>query len=169
MEGWEEADSITVDCHKWLNVPYDSAVSFVHERYAALQMQTFQNSNAPYLGNPADNFSYLNFVPENSRRFRALPAWCTLVAYGKEGYREIVERNIALARQLGERISTNTMFALQAPVRLNVVCFSVTDVNGVQLEREAMMRFLDTLNHRGKVFMPPPRSTTECGACGRHW
>jgi glutamate/tyrosine decarboxylase-like PLP-dependent enzyme len=155
LEGWEEADSITVDCHKWLNVPYDSAVFFVHERYAALQMQTFQNSNAPYLGNPADNFSYLNFVPENSRRFRALPAWCTLVAYGKEGYREIVERNIALARQLGERISTSTMFALQAPVRLNVVCFSVKDMSGSALSKEAMMRFLDTLNHRGKVFMTP--------------
>ncbi|MBD1206862.1 MAG: aspartate aminotransferase family protein [Ignavibacteria bacterium] len=155
LAGWEEADSITVDCHKWLNVPYDSAVFFVHERYAALQMQTFQNSSAPYLGNPADNFSYLNFVPENSRRFRALPAWCTLVAYGKEGYREIVERNIALARQLGERISASTTFALQAPVRLNVVCFSVKDLNGTQLEREAVMGFLDTLNHRGKVFMTP--------------
>lgn len=155
LDGWEEADSITVDCHKWLNVPYDSAVFFVHERYAALQMQTFQNSNAPYLGNPADNFSYLNFVPENSRRFRALPAWCTLVGYGKEGYREIVERNIALAGQLGERISTSTMFALQAPVRLNVVCFSVKDVSGISLEKEVLMRFLDTLNHRGTVFMTP--------------
>jgi glutamate/tyrosine decarboxylase-like PLP-dependent enzyme len=155
LEGWEEADSITVDCHKWLNVPYDSAVFLVREAHAHLQMQTFQNSNAPYLGNPADNFSYLNFVPENSRRFRALPAWCTLVAYGKEGYREIVERNIALAQNLGERISSSTMFALQAPVRLNVVCFSVKDLNGVQLEKEALMRFLDTLNHRGRVFMTP--------------
>ncbi len=155
LEGWEEADSITVDCHKWLNVPYDSAIFLVHESHAPLQMQTFQNSNAPYLGNPADNFSYLNFVPENSRRFRALPAWCTLVAYGKEGYREIVERNIALAQNLGERINSSTMFALQAPVRLNMVCFSVKDANGNVLEKDALMRFLDTLNHRGRVFMTP--------------
>lgn len=155
LEGWEEADSITVDCHKWLNVSYDSAIFLVHESHAHLQMQTFQNSNAPYLGNPAENFSYLNFVPENSRRFRALPAWCTLVAYGKEGYREIVERNIALAQGLGERISSSTMFALQAPVRLNVVCFSVKDTNGNVLEKDALMQFLDTLNHRGSVFMTP--------------
>lgn len=155
LEGWEAADSITIDCHKWLNVPYDSAIFLVREEFAALQMQTFQNSNAPYLGNPAENFSYLNFVPENSRRFRALPAWCTLVAYGKDGYREIVERNIAVAQELGERITASAMFQLQAPVRLNVVCFSVLDSNGAALEKEAFMRFLDSLNHRGNVFMTP--------------
>ena len=68
VNGWENADSITVDCHKWLNVPYESAFYLVKEEHKNLQIESFQNSNAPYLGNPLDNFNYLNFLPENSRR-----------------------------------------------------------------------------------------------------
>ncbi|MEN7550506.1 pyridoxal-dependent decarboxylase [Rapidithrix thailandica] len=148
LNGWEEADSITIDGHKWLNVPYESAFFFVRDEHKYLQVETFQNSNAPYLGDPLENFNYLNLLPENSRRFRALPAWFTLKAYGKEGYREIIERNIQAAQMLGEFIQNSDAFELLAPVRLNTVCFSLKEETKVQ-------PFLNTLNNRGKVFMTP--------------
>jgi glutamate/tyrosine decarboxylase-like PLP-dependent enzyme len=152
LNGWEKADSITIDNHKWLNVPYDSAVIFTRKEHALLQVQTFQNSNAPYLGNPLENFTYLNYVPENSRRFRALPAWFTLMAYGKDGYRQIVEKNIQLARQLGEAINNSSFYRLAAPVRLNTVCFTVKDADHT---KEKITAVLNELNRRGKVFMTP--------------
>jgi glutamate/tyrosine decarboxylase-like PLP-dependent enzyme len=151
IAGWEEADSITVDCHKWLNVPYESAVFFVKEQYSILQVETFQNSNAPYLGNPFENFSYLNFLPENSRRLRALPAWFTLLAYGKEGYREIVERNVEMAQILGSFIEQHPRFELLAPVRLNTVCFTLL---GEEHEPD-VSAFLTKVNNSGRVFMTP--------------
>ncbi|MEQ8417100.1 MAG: pyridoxal-dependent decarboxylase [Imperialibacter sp.] len=150
LAGWEHADSITIDGHKWLNVPYESAFFFVKEKHRLLQVETYQNSNAPYLGDPLANFNFLNFLPENSRRFKALPAWFTLKAYGREGYREIVERNIRQAKALGDFISTSDYFDLLAPVRLNTVCFTLK--NGEAVEVQA---FLDGLNDSGKVFMTP--------------
>ncbi|MBV8328211.1 pyridoxal-dependent decarboxylase [Chryseobacterium sp.] len=151
VKDWEYADSITVDCHKWLNVPYESAVFLVKEEYRILQMETFQNSNAPYLGDPLDNFGYLNFLPENSRRLKALPAWFSMMAYGKNGYRDIVENNVSLARNFGRLIENSNDFKLLAPVRLNTVCFTLKD----DAKQNEVEKFLEMLNDTGKVFMTP--------------
>lgn len=151
LAGWEKADSITIDGHKWLNVPYESAFFFVKEEHRYHQVATFQNSNAPYLGDPMEHFNYLNFLPENSRRFKALPTWFTLKAYGKAGYREIVERNIQLARRLGDFIDQSAEFELLAPVRLNTVCFSLRN----ETDPDKVQDFLEALNAGGKVFMTP--------------
>ena len=152
LQGWEQADSIAVDLHKWMNVPYDSAVYFVNKKHTVLQTQTFQNSNAPYLDRPDHDFTYLNFGPENSRRFRALPAWLSLMAYGKNGFRAIVENSIRLASLLGRRLEEETIFRLAAPVRLNVVCFTAKEEEG---RKETLEKTRQLLNRNGKVFMTP--------------
>jgi glutamate/tyrosine decarboxylase-like PLP-dependent enzyme len=152
LNGWEGADSITIDCHKWMNVPYDCGVYLVSKKHTNIQFQTFQNGNAPYLDATEDNFSYLNFGPENSRRFRALPAWFSLMAYGKKGFQNIVENNIMLAKELGERLKMETPFKLMAPVRLNVVCFTTKDEYG---RAEVLRHTLTMLNDGGKVFITP--------------
>jgi glutamate/tyrosine decarboxylase-like PLP-dependent enzyme len=150
LKGWEKADSIAVDLHKWLNVPYDSAVAFVDEKHLNLQRETFQNANAAYLGDPKADFNFLNFLPENSRRMRALPAWMTLMAYGREGYQEIVERNVDSAKYLGDIILQSVDFQLLAPVRLNCVCFTLKGKTPAQVSA-----FLAELTKRAKVYMTP--------------
>ncbi|MFM8740315.1 MAG: pyridoxal phosphate-dependent decarboxylase family protein [Cytophagales bacterium] len=151
VQGWADADSITIDLHKWLNVPYESALFFVKQQHNVLQVETFQNSNAPYLGNPMENFDYLNFLPENSRRLKALPAWFTLIAYGKKGVAEMVDNNIRLAKLLGDLIGQNPQFELLAPVRLNTVCFTLRG----EENPERVQEFLERLNATRKVFMTP--------------
>lgn len=151
IEGWEGADSITIDCHKWLNVPYESAFYLIKEKHVNLQTETFQNSNAPYLGNPLENFNYLNVLPENSRRLRALPVWFSLVAYGKEGFQDIVENSTALALHFANELIEDDNFELLAPIRLNNVCFTLKGDHN----QEKVNQFLTLLNDKGKVFMTP--------------
>ena len=151
VEGWEGADSITIDCHKWLNVPYESAFYLIKKEHTQLQVETFQNSNAPYLGNPLENFNYLNVLPENSRRLRALPVWFSLLAYGKEGFQDIVENSTALALHFANALIENDNFELLAPIRLNNVCFTLKGDHN----QENVGAFLTLLNDKGKVFMTP--------------
>lgn len=149
LKGWEAADSITIDAHKWMNVPYDAAMIFC--RHPQLQVEVFKNAGAAYLGDPALDFNFIHYTPENSRRLRALPAWLSLNAYGAQGYRSIVETNIRLAQLLGQRIEESPHFRLLAPVRLCVACFTLQ--RPLQELPEAVAGYLDTLNERGLVFM----------------
>lgn len=150
LKGWENADSITIDNHKWMNVPYENATFFIKEKHKLEQVETFQNSSAPYLGDPMEKFSYLNFLPENSRRLKALPVWFSLMAYGKDGFKEIVESNINLSQYFGQLLENDDNFELLAPVRLNTVCFTLKNQDS-----EQVLQFLNQLNKTQKVFLTP--------------
>ncbi|KAF1946675.1 pyridoxal-dependent decarboxylase [Clathrospora elynae] len=111
--GLELADSLTGDGHKILNVPYDCG--FFFSRHRNIAERVFQNPNAAYLasGNDADAImSPLNIGIENSRRFRALPVYASLIAYGKDGYRDMLERQINLARGIAKYVMESGEYEL---------------------------------------------------------
>ena len=137
------ADSITGDAHKFLNVPYDCGFFFC--RHRDLAKQVFQNANAAYLNTvSAGNGGYepiespLNIGIENSRRFRGLPVYATLIAYGYAGYKDMLERQIRFARAIAGFIFEHPAYellpeSLAGKERINqdvfiVVLFKAKDV-----------------------------------------
>lgn len=81
----------------------------------------------------------------------ALPAWFSLLAYGRAGHREIVERNVALAHRLGEGIAALPGLRLSAPVRLNVVCFTLAE----NPTRERVAAVAEAVADTGEAFLTP--------------
>jgi glutamate/tyrosine decarboxylase-like PLP-dependent enzyme len=121
IDGIERADSVIADGHKWLNVAYDCGFAFVKD--PSLQGAVF-TSGAAYLPDPMGSkptWGYLG--PEMSRRARSFAVWATLRAYGRGGYRAIVERHLDLAQHLAARVDEATDLERLADVPLNIVCF----------------------------------------------
>ncbi|KAI1851090.1 hypothetical protein JX266_003755 [Neoarthrinium moseri] len=111
--GLELADSITVDGHKLLNVPYDNGIFFT--RKASVLTSVCQNPNAAYLsGGASDIQSPLNVGIENSRRFRALPVYAVLLSEGREGIAHMLARMVRLARGIAQAIKDSPDYVLLA-------------------------------------------------------
>lgn len=169
-KGIELADSITLDCHKWLNVPYDCGVFLTRQ-----SQHLFDSCHvpAPYLMDSVDEPDFMSLGIENSRRFRAFPVYLSILAYGKAGIRAGVKSNMDLAHSLASWLAQNERFELLYPCQLNVVVFrplpkalpkkSTVSCNDVHDGLEATsldafcQAFLQTLNQEGRVFMTSGR------------
>ncbi|MFI5122097.1 MAG: pyridoxal phosphate-dependent decarboxylase family protein, partial [Vicinamibacteria bacterium] len=92
-------------------------------------------------------------TPENSRRARALAVWATLRAYGRDGYRAMVERHLRLARHLAERVDEAPELERLAEVQLNIVCFRARPPDVGEDELDQLNRRLgEALLADGRVF-----------------
>jgi len=96
--GVDEADSWAIDCHKWLNVPYDSGIAVVRDPAHLRAAFAF---NAAYL-QPGATREPCHYTPESSRRARAVDLWAALRSLGRDGLRELIERNCRQARLFAE-------------------------------------------------------------------
>ena len=119
--GAERADSVTADGHKWLNVPFDTGFCFVRDDRLFAEVFSLEGS---YLKDDPDAAGMLGLRgPEMSRRARALPVFATLAAYGRTGYRLLVEHGVGLAAELASMVEEADDFELVVPPRLCIVSF----------------------------------------------
>jgi len=120
-DGVEGADSVTVDGHKWLNVPFDSGYAFVRDH--GLLTRAFRYT-ADYLPAEDDPHPTMGAIgPESTRRARSFAVWATLKAYGRNGQRRIVEHCLDIAQHFAQQVRNHTQLELMADVRLNIVPF----------------------------------------------
>lgn len=159
------ARSISVDGHKWLNVPYDCGFGFVSD--PSMMTKSFRYS-AEYLPDPTDEEPVLGVMgPESSRRARSLSVWATLHAYGKSGLRHLIDQNMSQARYLHNLVTESDKLEALIDVVINVVCFrfnpggkSEDELNEINTELgNAILTdgrvFLGTTTFQGKVALRP--------------
>jgi glutamate/tyrosine decarboxylase-like PLP-dependent enzyme len=119
LSGAGAADSWAIDCHKWLNVPYDSAVAVVRNPD---HLRTAMAMSAAYL-TPSAAREPGQFAPEASRRARGVELWAAMRSLGRNGLRELIERNCRQAR-LFARLLREAGYPILNDVVLNQVLVS---------------------------------------------
>lgn len=152
VRGLELADSITADAHKWLNVPYDCGIAL--SRHIALQERAF-GADAPYVPMEGDLPAFMNRGIEQSRRYRALPVWMTLMAYGRSGYRDMITRHCGYIQHIARWINASRHYELLCEVRLNLLVFRHCSEAKPQECEQLNRRVLRRLNDSGELYITP--------------
>ncbi len=151
LSGIERADSITVDPHKWLSMPFAAGV--ILTRHAAMLEKTF-SVTSPYMPRMArpsmiDNFK---ISAQWSRRMNSLKLWLTLRVHGRQAYEEMIERQMQLASDMRQWFERSTYFALAAPQTLPILNFRLRGVDEDDAEA-AHQNFLDEFNRDGRYWI----------------
>lgn len=107
IRGLSQADSVAVDPHKWLYSPLEAGCALVRDPEKHRAAYSY---HPPYyhFGEEATNF--FDYGPQNSRGFRALKVWMALKQAGRRGYERMIADDIALARELYDRLSSDANF-----------------------------------------------------------
>jgi glutamate/tyrosine decarboxylase-like PLP-dependent enzyme len=124
LAGVSYADSWAIDCHKWLNVPYDSGIAVVRNPQ---HLRDAMAMSAAYL-KPSAVREPCFYTPEASRRARGIELWAALRSLGRSGLRELIERNCRLAKGFSEGLR-EAGFQVLNDVVLNQVLVSFGDAD----------------------------------------
>jgi glutamate/tyrosine decarboxylase-like PLP-dependent enzyme len=122
VDGVAHADSWATDCHKWLNVPYDSGLAIVRH---AEHLRAAMTVHAAYL-TMSEHREPWQYAPEASRRARGVEIWAALKSLGRSGIAEMIERNCRLASRFADGLR-DAGFAVLNQVPLNQVMVSFGD------------------------------------------
>jgi glutamate/tyrosine decarboxylase-like PLP-dependent enzyme len=120
--GFGQADSWSLDAHKWLNVPYDSGIAFVRDGEA---MRAAMAATASYLVASGGREPF-HYTPEMSRRARAIEVWAAIKGLGRSGIAELVDRCCASARRMAAELE-RAGYSILNDVVLNQVLVSFGD------------------------------------------
>src|SRR5437667_2111884 len=124
--GWNEADSIVVNPHKMLFVPFDFSALYMRDVARLRRLFTLVPEYLHLRDPVGAEINYMDYGVQLGRRFRALKAWVVWRAFGREGLAARIRDHLRLAKLFSDWIANDKRFELSAPVVMCVVCFRFT-------------------------------------------
>ncbi|MGB8128288.1 MAG: pyridoxal-dependent decarboxylase [Candidatus Angelobacter sp.] len=125
VRGVELADSLTIDPHKWLAMPFAAGVVLTSHPEA---LQQAFSTSTPYMPKKTGSAPLLdNFQVSTqwSRRMNSLKLWLTLQVHGRQAYEELIDRQLKLAAFFANWVRSSELFELAAPQVLPIVNFRI--------------------------------------------
>jgi aromatic-L-amino-acid decarboxylase len=148
FNGWERADSIGMNPHKWLGVPMDCSVLWTRRQ------DDFRRAFSlvpEFLRSPDDALNLSEVSIPLGRRFRALKLWAVLRCYGRTGLQERIREHLRLAGVFESWVRAEPGWEVTAPRNFSLVCFRRDGTDG---DNE---RLLERVNDSGEVFLSHTR------------
>ncbi len=156
VAGIERADSVALDFHKWLHVPFEAGMALVrnesaHRHTFSLTPEYLQHATRGVAGGEV---WFSDYGVELSRSFKALKVWLSLKEHGVRKYGRLMEQNVAQAHYLAELVEREAQLERLAPIELDIVCLrfnpgGLDDDALNSLNRELLMRL-----HESGVAVP---------------
>lgn len=150
--GLELADSVSLDPHKWLYIPYECGCILVRNEE---KLRRAFSLTAPYLrGTLPTDYSglyYLDYGPQMSRGFNALKVWMSLKHYGAEGYRKALSQNVKCVEHLHELVKNSPDFRVLHEPNLQMYSFQYAPAALVESLKDEPVKLdeqLDILNQQ---------------------
>ncbi len=146
--GWERADSVVVNPHKWLATPMDCSVLWTR------RVEDFRRTFSlvpEYLRSSDDALNLSELSIPLGRRFRALKLWAVLRCYGRTGLQERIREHVRLAQLFAGWVRAEPGWEVCAPVPFSLVCFRLDAPDGTNEE------LIERVNASGEIFLSHAR------------
>jgi aromatic-L-amino-acid decarboxylase len=150
-DAFDLADSIVVNPHKMLFVPFDFSALYVREIERLRRVFTLVPE---YLRGDAAGaeINYMDYGVQLGRRFRALKAWMVWRAFGREGLAARIREHVRLAQLFASWVQEDSRFELAAPVTMGVVCFRFKVADNAESDRHNA-RAVEAINAMGETYL----------------
>jgi aromatic-L-amino-acid decarboxylase len=151
LSGWERADSIVVNPHKWLFTPFDLSVLYckdlsVLKEAFSLVAEYLKTSDEQTVKNGMD------YGIQLGRRFRALKLWFVIRYFGVDGLVARLREHCRLARLFASWVEGSDNFEMLAPVPFALVCFRACPAGAVDLDA-LNEKIMNDINASGEAYL----------------
>jgi aromatic-L-amino-acid/L-tryptophan decarboxylase len=155
-----QADSVAVDPHKWLYAPLEAGCTLVREPNHLHEAFSYHPPYYHLPENPEESpVNYHEYGPQNSRGFRALKVWLALRQVGRDGYRQMIEDDIQLSKELYWLLADHpALEAITQSLSITTFRYVPPDLRNDSKKYEAYLNQLNTellnrLQTGGEVFL----------------
>lgn len=154
MGGLSRADSITLDPHKGLFLPYGNGCLLVKEEQALRRAHATFADYMPAMQHDADYVDFTDLSPELSRGYRGLSAWLPIKLFGIDAFRQALDEKLDLARWAAEELRRRPDVEIVCEPRLSLLAFRLRP-DGVEEESLDALnrRWMEGVNRRQNVYL----------------
>ena len=154
LRGLSRADSLTLDPHKGMFLPYGTGALLVRDGAALRAAHEATADYLPAMPHPEDFYDPSQHGPELSRGFPGLRVWLSVKLFGAAAFREALEEKRALALDAARRVAALPGVVIDAPPELSLFAFHLTRPGATRAEEDAATRaLLQRTTDRGRVMI----------------